>query len=232
MRIAFGLVLSCLLLFGCASAPSAAVADDRADYVFVFIRTGPAKGLEREQLNEAFAGHFANMARLAAQGDLLVAGPLGDPRVEPDHRGVFIFDREDVAAGLELAATDPCGKLGIFVFEGHRWRGPTALRRVGELDAALRAELPADAGPGATARSYVLVRAADADRAAAALARLPDPDRVPVYGEFVGEGPREALFVLDAPDLDTARQILAQAGEPDDFWVLHPWFASRALTML
>lgn len=223
MRNPTSCLLLSLFLLGACQTPS-------ADYSFVFIRTGPAQGLSREETQRAVNGHFSNMKKMAEAGDLIVAGPLGEPRVAPDHRGIFVFDTGDHARALELANTDPAAQAGIFVFDVHPWQASPALRRVPALDAALAADLPENAGPGATARPFVLVRCADADAAERALAPLFADGAVLFFGRLTDESPVGALFALDAMDLDGARALLERAGDtPDGFWTLHPWFASKAL---
>jgi hypothetical protein len=73
----------------------------------------------------------------------------------------------------------------------------------------------------------VVARCADADRAERALAPL--RDEVVLFGRLDGG---EALFVLAADDLDAARALLARCGPDAPEWILHPWFASRALLEL
>lgn len=46
-------------------------------YVFVILKTGPAKIEDKAKLNELFRGHMANIDRLANEGKLTVAGPFG-----------------------------------------------------------------------------------------------------------------------------------------------------------
>src|SRR5438874_6203896 len=59
-------------------------------YVLVVLKTGPRdtefKGKERDDL---FAGHLANIKRLAAEGKLALAGPFA--KNDKDFRGLFIF---------------------------------------------------------------------------------------------------------------------------------------------
>ena len=86
-------------------------------YTFVYITTGPATDIEQSEQQTAFAGHFSNMKRMAEEGDLLIAGPFGKSESFDDLRGLWVFNTDSTAKALELAATDPPGKLGIFVFE-------------------------------------------------------------------------------------------------------------------
>src|SRR6476661_6736395 len=60
-------------------------------YVLCILKTGPKdaeiKGKERENI---FAGHFANISRLAEEGKLAVAGPFEKNKKE--YRGLYIFN--------------------------------------------------------------------------------------------------------------------------------------------
>ncbi|MCC5821779.1 MAG: hypothetical protein LAT64_00660 [Phycisphaerales bacterium] len=119
-------VLACLLalLPACAAAPDRGSGPESPpvrDYVFVFITTGPLRTPTPEQSHEAMRGHFANMQRLADAGKLLIAGPYLDPRPTPDHRGIFVMDETEIAAGLALANTDPAVAMGVFVMAASRF---------------------------------------------------------------------------------------------------------------
>ena len=60
-------------------------------YVLCILKTGPrdaeVKGDERKQI---FAGHFANIERLAEEEKLALAGPFGDN--QKSYRGLYIFN--------------------------------------------------------------------------------------------------------------------------------------------
>src|SRR5688572_27543217 len=64
-------------------------------YVLVILKTGPndtsIKGKEREDL---FAGHMANIGRLADEKKLAVAGPFG--KNDKTYRGLFILNVDTV----------------------------------------------------------------------------------------------------------------------------------------
>lgn len=67
-----------------------------------------------------FRGHFDNIGRLAEQGKLVVAGPLGKNKKE--YRGIFILDVNTVEEAKALLATDPAVKeklLNAAIFEWH-----------------------------------------------------------------------------------------------------------------
>ena len=95
-------------------------------YVLVILKTGPKdatiKGKERDDI---FAGHFANIGRLADEGKLAIAGPFGKNDIQ--YRGLFIFNVETVEEAQKLTETDPAVKAGIFETVEVPWYGSAAL---------------------------------------------------------------------------------------------------------
>src|SRR5688572_15491154 len=75
-------------------------------YVLVILKTGPndtsIKGKQRENI---FAGHMANIGRLADEKKLAVAGPFG--KNDKGYRGLFILNVASVEEAQRLADTDP-----------------------------------------------------------------------------------------------------------------------------
>jgi uncharacterized protein YciI len=108
-------------------------ADDRGMKMFVLciLKTGPKdaeiKGTAREEI---FAGHFANIGRLAEEGKLAVAGPFGEN--DKSYRGLYIFNVATVEEAEKLAVLDPAVKAGVFVPELTPWYGSAAMMVVGE----------------------------------------------------------------------------------------------------
>jgi uncharacterized protein YciI len=132
-----------------ASAPAAAQpaydaslarrvgADQRGmrPYVLVILRTGPKRVPEGDARKAMFAGHFANIERLAKAGKLVVAGPFSDDA--DDWRGLFLFAVEDVVEAKRLTATDPVITNGEMVAEYHRWYGSAAAMLIPEIHETL-----------------------------------------------------------------------------------------------
>ena len=88
-------------------------------YVMVLLYRGKkAHKIPKSQLDSIQAGHMANIKRLADEGKLLVAGPMGD---DTNLRGIFILDCENVAEGKALVDTDPAVKSGWLRAELHPW---------------------------------------------------------------------------------------------------------------
>lgn len=105
-------------------------ADERGmrQYVLVILRTGPYTPQSDSEREALFAGHFANIQRLADEGRLLTAGPIGAN--ERQYRGIFIFDVSTVEEAQALVATDPTIERGVFVAELYPWYGTAALRDI------------------------------------------------------------------------------------------------------
>ena len=108
-------------------------ADDMGmkNFVLVILKTGPRdadfKGEERSKI---FAGHFANINKLASEGKLAVAGPFG--KNEKAYRGLYIFNVATVDEAEKLVVTDPAVKAGILVPDLTPWYGSAALMQVTE----------------------------------------------------------------------------------------------------
>lgn len=99
------------------------------NYVLVILRSSTTpvpKGKERDAM---FAGHFANMKRLAAEGRLALAGPLDGV---DGWRGLFVLAVSDIEEAKKLVATDPVIIKGEMIAEYHKWYGSAAVMLVNE----------------------------------------------------------------------------------------------------
>lgn len=101
-------------------------------YVLVILKTGPKRMPDGPERNEMFKGHFANMNRLAAEGQLAVAGPLDG--VE-GRRGIFVLAVKDLDEARALVATDPVIVHGEMVAELHKFYGSAGLMLVNDTHA-------------------------------------------------------------------------------------------------
>lgn len=104
-------------------------------YVLVILRTGPTPVKDPEARKAMFAGHMANMDRLAKEGKLALAGPFGD--AGGDWRGLFLFAVNDIDEAKALTATDPVIRQGEMVAEYHNWYGSAATTLLSELHGKL-----------------------------------------------------------------------------------------------
>ena len=98
-------------------------------YVLVLLKTGPAKIEDPEERSALFAGHFANMARLGEEGQLVLAGPLDG---ENGMRGIFVLAVAEIGAAQALVQTDPAVAAGIFAPEFHQFYASAALMQVND----------------------------------------------------------------------------------------------------
>ena len=99
-------------------------------YVFVILRTGPNKVPAGKERTEMFAGHMANIQRLADAGKLAYAGPLDGV---DGARGIFIFAVESIDEAKALVATDPVIIKGEMVAEYHTHFGSAGLMMVNQV---------------------------------------------------------------------------------------------------
>jgi uncharacterized protein YciI len=94
-------------------------------YILAVLKTGSYTPADSAETSRIFRGHFDNMARLAEQGKLIVAGPLA--KNDQNYRGIYIFNASSIEEGRELVKTDPAVKAGVFDIELYRWYGSAAL---------------------------------------------------------------------------------------------------------
>ncbi|MGB7069934.1 MAG: YciI family protein [Pyrinomonadaceae bacterium] len=99
------------------------------NYVLVILKTGPKKVPEGKERADMFAGHFANMKRLAGEGKLALAGPLDGV---DGWRGVFVLAVSDIEEAKKIVATDPVIIKGEMVAEYHKWFASAAMMLVNE----------------------------------------------------------------------------------------------------
>ncbi len=94
------------------------------NYIFVILKTGSNTSEKKATIDSLFAGHMANIGRLAAEGKLIVAGPIR--KNEKNYRGIFILNvkKEDAVSILE---TDPAIKAKLLEPEIYEWYGSAAL---------------------------------------------------------------------------------------------------------
>ena len=141
--VAFMKVTLSLLAFCCLAAAAQSTfdpdlakrlgADERGMkmYVLCILKTGPKDAeIKGDERKEIFAGHFANIGRLAGEGKLAVAGPFG--KNDKAYRGLYIFNVSTVEEAEKLVMLDPAVKAGVFVPDLTPWYGSAAMMVVNE----------------------------------------------------------------------------------------------------
>ena len=94
-------------------------------YMLVILKTGEAKIEDKNLRDSLFKSHFSNMTRLADEGKLLVAGPIG--KNERSFRGIFILNTTEKEVAQEWVQGDLSIANGIFDVEFYPWYGSAAL---------------------------------------------------------------------------------------------------------
>jgi len=102
-------------------------------YILCILKTGPHdadfKGKERDDI---FAGHMANIVKMADAGQLAVAGPFG--KNDKSWRGLYIFTADKVEDAEKIVISDPAVKAGVFVYDLVPWFGTAAMMIVNETN--------------------------------------------------------------------------------------------------
>lgn len=102
------------------------------NYIFCILKTGPkdAEIKDKAERDKIFAGHMANIKRLAGEGKLALAGPFGGN--DKGWRGMFIFAVTTVEDAQKLVETDPVIKSGMMVADLTPWYGSAATMLINE----------------------------------------------------------------------------------------------------
>lgn len=231
-KLASALLTSVLVLAGCEAAP--VQGPPVGVYSLVLIRTGPEEGaLDAAARREAFAGHFANMERMARERQLLLAGPFGTTRHAGDLRGLFLLDTGERETAEEWAGSDPTTRAGVFVLEFHELATEMPLGALLEAELERLDALEA-AGttpkPGENARAWVVLTAEHGDLARREFGPLTTPQGgVFLLGELDGV---RAWAVLDAKDVAEARERFAPELAAIGAHTLDDWFATDLIGTL
>lgn len=94
-------------------------------YVLAILKTGTNTTTDKEKLNQYFRGHMENIGKLAKEGKLVVAGPLG--KNDKNYRGIFILNVKTVEEAKKMVETDPAVQAKVFDVELYPWYGSAAL---------------------------------------------------------------------------------------------------------
>ncbi len=94
-------------------------------YYFVILKTGTAKIEDKKKVAEIFRGHLDNIGRLAKEGKLIIAGPLG--KNDLSYRGIFILNVKTEQEAYALLETDPAVSSKLLDAEIFSWYGSAAL---------------------------------------------------------------------------------------------------------
>jgi uncharacterized protein len=232
MRALFILTTALLLAFASSCRSTSDATRDDHDYVLAYLLEGPHLAAQTKVESQTiFAGHMANITRLANEHKLVIAGPFDKPH-DKRLRGIFVLDVPTIEEAAQLVATDPAVKAGVFTTELQRMRAASSLRKTLELDAedkAARKLAGKPAGPADGIRGYVLLTAQDSARAHGALAALDAQHKI-VWSGRLADG--RGVFALDAASVADAETLLANVRDALGTHTLDAWWSTKALERL
>lgn len=100
-------------------------------YVMVILTTGKTDVKEKATRDSLFAGHMNNIKKLASEGKMVVAGPLG--KNDLNYRGIFVFNTSSIDDTKAMVASDPAVKAGIFDAIYIPWYCSAALMEISNI---------------------------------------------------------------------------------------------------
>jgi uncharacterized protein YciI len=100
-------------------------------YVLVILKTGERTDADKVVRDSLFKGHMNNISRLANEGKLVVAGPLG--KNDKQYRGIFVFNVKEIEEAKLLVETDPAVIGKLLDAEYYNWYGSAAMMEINEI---------------------------------------------------------------------------------------------------
>ncbi|HMN18424.1 MAG TPA: hypothetical protein PKD03_12480 [Ignavibacteriaceae bacterium] len=95
-------------------------------YYLVILKTGTNNTTDKELISQSFRGHLDNIHKLVKEEKLIVAGPLGENKL--NYRGIFILNNiKTVEEAKELLLSDPAIKNKLLDYDIISWYGSAAL---------------------------------------------------------------------------------------------------------
>lgn len=182
-------------------------AQGETEYVFGFLRAAPNRAeLPREKLMEIQKGHMAHLGKMARDGILMAAGPLGD---SADLRGILIFRDVTLDQARAAALEDPAVAAGRLRLDLASWTGPAAIgeRVAAQMKADPEAKIPM------TLRGFVIYWRTPATPAnpdaewaghSAFLRQLQASGEVLAAGDLRGSAEFAAVVIFAADDVEAA----------------------------
>jgi uncharacterized protein YciI len=94
-------------------------------YILVILKTGTNNLEKGQERNELFRGHMENINRMAEDGKLVIAGPMG--KNDMTYQGIFILNVTTKEEARELLKSDPVIREKILDTELFEWYGSAAI---------------------------------------------------------------------------------------------------------
>ena len=92
-------------------------------YYIYLLKKGPAWSPDSTpEIDRLQEEHLNNLRRLAAEGKLVLNGPLLDSfQLSGEIRGIGVLNARSLDEAQEWISTDPMVKVGRLIFELHTW---------------------------------------------------------------------------------------------------------------
>jgi len=87
-------------------------------YWLVLLQKGPNRSQDSISAEKIQAAHMANINRLAKEGKLIMAGPIG---IEDDLRGIFLMNCADSSEVENFVKTDSAVITGRLIMKYYPW---------------------------------------------------------------------------------------------------------------
>jgi uncharacterized protein len=92
--------------------------DEMKRFWLVLLKKGPHRDQDSASRAKIQASHLANITRLAKEGKIIMAGPIG---VESDIQGIFLMNCADSAEVERIVRTDTAVITGRLIMEYYPW---------------------------------------------------------------------------------------------------------------
>jgi len=100
------------------SKDSTVSAGEMKRYWLVLLQKGPNRNQDSISAEKIQAAHMANINRLAKEGKLIMAGPIG---IEDDLRGIFLMNCADSTEVENFVKTDSAVITGRLIMKYYPW---------------------------------------------------------------------------------------------------------------
>ena len=92
--------------------------DEMKRYWLVLLQKGPNRNQDSASAAKIQAAHMANINRLAKEGKIIIAGPIG---IENDLRGIFLMNCADSSEVESFVKTDSAVITGRLIMKYYPW---------------------------------------------------------------------------------------------------------------
>jgi len=98
------------------------------NYILVLLKGGSNTSMDKVAEDSIFHGHLNNIGRLAKNGDLVLAGPIGTNG--ENYRGLFVLNVSTFEEAKKLLATDPAIQSKLLDLELYLWYVSASLQEI------------------------------------------------------------------------------------------------------